>query len=140
MSATYGPNVDTIRYDEPDVDVNPDRFRGVHRLMYRDDGTVRCVACMCCSTVCPAKCLYIMARGGPSVAVQGGAAPDYREKLPQGRSEIHSRPAINVPVPEFGRFGSPVFQQHGSSVHATRRGPQLAEPARGPVRTRQCTS
>lgn len=58
------PDVDTIRYGEPDVDVKtyyPDRFRGVHRLMYRDDGSVRCVACMCCSTVCPARCICIHA-------------------------------------------------------------------------------
>jgi len=57
-------DVDTIRYGEPDVrveDYYPDRFRGVHRLMHREDGSVRCVACMCCSTVCPAKCIYIQA-------------------------------------------------------------------------------
>ncbi|MBP7288587.1 MAG: NADH-quinone oxidoreductase subunit I [Nannocystaceae bacterium] len=57
-------DVDTIRYGEPDVDPKtyyPARYRGVHRLMFREDGSVRCVACMCCSTVCPAKCIYIVA-------------------------------------------------------------------------------
>lgn len=58
------PNIETIRYGEPGVrteDYYPDRFRGVHRLMHREDGSVRCVACMCCSTVCPANCITIVA-------------------------------------------------------------------------------
>lgn len=58
------PDVDTIRYGEPNVHVKdyyPDRYRGVHRLMHREDGSVRCVACMCCSTVCPARCIHIEA-------------------------------------------------------------------------------
>lgn len=39
----------------------PGRWRGLPRLMYRDDGSVRCVACMLCSTHCPANCITIVA-------------------------------------------------------------------------------
>lgn len=58
---TFGSkDIVTIRYPE-EKRVYPERYRGVHRLMLREDGTVRCVACMMCSTICPANCIHIEA-------------------------------------------------------------------------------
>ncbi len=50
----------TIQYPEFLRPLFP-RLRTMHRLTRREDGTPRCVACMMCETVCPAKCIYILA-------------------------------------------------------------------------------
>lgn len=55
----------TIEY--PDVRKSmTDRYRGAHRLLLRPDGKVKCVACMCCPTICPAKCITIIAGEDPN--------------------------------------------------------------------------
>ena len=53
-------DVVTVSYPDVKKPYTP-RFRGKHRLMRRDDGQVRCVACMLCATACPANCITIVA-------------------------------------------------------------------------------
>ncbi len=60
----------TREYPDVPTDYYPDRFRGLHRLMLRDDGQVRCVACMCCSTICPANCIHIEAAEHDDPAIE----------------------------------------------------------------------
>jgi len=58
-NVTKGTDIATLQYPEETIPY-PERNRGLHRLMQRDDGRVRCVACMCCPTACPANCITIV--------------------------------------------------------------------------------
>ena len=72
IKATPEERFRTIEY--PDVrKPMTERYKGAHRLTTRPDGKVKCVACMCCAQVCPAKCITILA---------GEDAQDPIEKFP----------------------------------------------------------
>ncbi len=65
-------NVDaavTFQYPEQSRPLSP-RLRTRHRLMKRDDGSPRCVACMMCETVCPARCINITAAEHPDPNIE----------------------------------------------------------------------
>ncbi len=62
-------DIETVQYPEEKV-TYPERFRGLHRLLKRDDGAVRGVACMCCPTVCPAHCITISPEESDSASIE----------------------------------------------------------------------
>lgn len=59
----------TIQYPEERKEIAT-RHRSLHRLMKRDNGQPRCVACMLCATVCPSECIYIEAAEDPDPEIQ----------------------------------------------------------------------
>jgi len=59
----------TIQYPDQLRTTAP-RLRTRHRLTRREDGTPRCVACMMCETVCPARCIYIVAGEHPDPNIE----------------------------------------------------------------------
>ena len=59
----------TFQYPEEQRPLSK-RARTRHRLTQRDDGSPRCVACMMCETVCPARCINIVAMENPDPNIE----------------------------------------------------------------------
>lgn len=66
---TKGRGSVTYQYPEQKRPLSP-RVRSLHRLVKREDGTPRCVACMMCETICPAKCIYIVPQEHPDPNIE----------------------------------------------------------------------
>ncbi|MDH5753422.1 MAG: NADH-quinone oxidoreductase subunit I [Deltaproteobacteria bacterium] len=62
-------DVVTIQYPEETRRIAP-RYRGRHRLLVREDGFIKCVACYMCEEVCPANCIHIDAGEHPDKSVE----------------------------------------------------------------------
>jgi NADH-quinone oxidoreductase subunit I len=67
-------DVATIQYPEERREYS-ERARGRHILTTRDDGSLRCVACYMCETVCPASCITIVAEEDTEAEVEWEKRP-----------------------------------------------------------------
>ena len=59
----------TVQYPEEKIPYPP-AYRGLHRLVPREDDKPRCVACYMCATICPAQCIYIEAGEYPDDPIE----------------------------------------------------------------------
>ena len=58
LKTLFGHAAATIQFPEQKRPTST-RYRGIHVLTQREDGTPKCVACYMCATVCPAECIFI---------------------------------------------------------------------------------
>ncbi len=69
FKSLFRGDIPTIHYPEQ-TRQHSERFRGTHILTVRDDGSLKCVACYMCATICPAECIYIEAAQHPNPEIE----------------------------------------------------------------------
>ena len=69
LQTWFGGRAATVQFPEQKRKTST-RYRGIHILTQRMDGTPKCVACYMCATVCPAECIYIEAGERPEKGIE----------------------------------------------------------------------
>ena len=69
VKTLFGRKYSTIQFPEQKRTTSS-RYRGIHVLTQREDGTPKCVACFMCATVCPAECIFIEAGERPEKDIE----------------------------------------------------------------------
>jgi NADH-quinone oxidoreductase chain I len=69
LQTWFGGRAATVQFPEQKRKTST-RYRGIHILTQRMDGTPKCVACYMCATVCPAECIYIEAGERPEKDIE----------------------------------------------------------------------
>jgi NADH-quinone oxidoreductase subunit I len=69
LKTMFGGGAATVQFPEQKRKTSG-RYRGIHILTQREDGTPKCVACYMCATACPAECIYIEAGERPEATIE----------------------------------------------------------------------
>jgi len=69
IKTMFGRSSATVQFPEQKR-LTSGRYRGIHILTQREDGTPKCVACYMCATVCPAECIYIESGERPEASIE----------------------------------------------------------------------